>query len=155
MLKPTLWALLLSAGANAILDRRAAIGDCLTTASVPQVSPGSSAYNLAIKPFNLRIPYTPAAVVQPTTVAQVQAAVSCGAKLGIPVSPKGGGHSYASHGLGGEDGHLMVDMKYFTSVKVNSTTQIAAIGTGSRLGNIAQSLYSQGQRAFSHGTCPG
>ncbi|KUJ24620.1 FAD-binding domain-containing protein [Mollisia scopiformis] len=155
MLSTTLWALLLSAGADAILDRRTAVGDCLTSASVPQVLPGSPAYNLTIKPFNLRIPFTPAAVVQPTTVAQVQAAVSCGAKLNIPVSPKGGGHSYASHGLGGEDGHLVVDMKYFTSVEVDSTTQIASIGTGARLGNIAQSLYSQGQRAFSHGTCPG
>ncbi|KAF8848646.1 FAD-binding domain-containing protein [Acephala macrosclerotiorum] len=113
--------------------------------------PGS----LAIKPFNLRIPFTPAAIVQPKIVDQVQAAVTCGAKLGISVSPKGGGHSYASHELGGEDGHLVVDMKYFTNVKFDSSTQIAAIGTGARLGNIAQSLYSQGPRAFSHGTCPG
>lgn len=149
------WALLLSAGAEAILDKRAALADCLASGSVPQVTQGSSAYNLAIKPFNLRIPFTPAGVVQPTTVPQVQAAVACGASVGIPVSPKGGGHSYASHGLGGENGHLVVDMKYFTSVKVDSTTGIAAIGTGGRLGNIAQSLYNQGGRAFSHGTCPG
>jgi hypothetical protein len=155
MLTTFLGALLLSASVNAVIDRRAAIGDCLSSSSVPQVTPGSSAYNLAIKPFNLRIPFTPAAVVQPTTVPQVQAAVACGAKLGIPISPKGGGHSYASHGLGGENGHLVVDMKYFTNVKVDSTTQIASIGTGSRLGNIAQSLYNQGGRAFSHGTCPG
>jgi len=52
----------------------------------------------------------------PSTVAQVQAAVSCAALLGVAVSPKSRGHSYASHDLGGEDGHLMIDLKLSTIV---------------------------------------
>ncbi len=147
--------LLASATSATILDRRSALTDCLIAAKVPTLSTGSSDYNLAIKPFNLRLPFTPAAVTQPTTLQQVQDAVACGAKNGIPISPKGGGHSYASHGLGGENGHLMIDMKFWTSISVEQGTGIATIGTGSRLGNIAVSLNNQGGRAFSHVTCPG
>lgn len=131
------------------------ITDCLTAASVPQNLPGTANFTQSIKPFNQRLPFTPVAVAVPRTVAQVQAAVSCGAKLNITISPKSGGHSYASHGLGGEDGHLMVDLKYFNTVSLDNSTGIATIGPGARLGNVAQSLYSQGKAAFSHGTCPG
>ncbi|KAG9238729.1 hypothetical protein BJ875DRAFT_415626 [Amylocarpus encephaloides] len=128
---------------------------CLSSASVPQIQSTDSSWSRTIKPFNLRLPYTPIAVAYPTTVPQVQAAVLCGAQLNLTVTPKSGGHSYASHGLGGEDGHLVIDMRQFKEVTVDKTTQIATVGVGARLGNVAQSLYSQGQRAFSHGTCPG
>lgn len=150
-----LLALLAVTSASAHLQKRATITDCLATAKVPALATTSSNYTLAIKPFNLRLPFTPGAVVQPTTVAQVQAAVACGVQYNLKVTAKGGGHSYASHGLGGENGHLMVDMKYFTNVTVDPTTQIASVGTGSRLGNVAVALFNQGGRAFSHGTCPG
>ncbi len=36
-------------------------------------------------PFNTRLQYTPVAIVVPSTVAHVQAAVSCAAKLNIKV----------------------------------------------------------------------
>jgi len=148
-----LWLLLAPSGINAAPTT--ALADCLTSNAVPQLKSTDSKYALAIKPFNLRLPFTPIAVAQPTTVAQVQAAVACGVAQNVTVTPKSGGHSYASHGLGGENGHLMVDMKYWTNVTVDKTTNIATIGVGSRLGNVAQSLYNQGQRALSHGTCPG
>lgn len=134
---------------------RSDITDCLDKAAVPQHLASTSNFTQAIRPFNERLPFTPVAVAVPRTVAQVQAAVSCGAKLGITVSPKSGGHSYASHGIGGEDGHLMVDLKYWNNVTLDTTSGIATIGPGSRLGNVAQALYTQGKAAISHGTCPG
>jgi FAD/FMN-containing dehydrogenase len=152
---PLLLAVVPTQAAVLDLQKRSSLTDCLTAASVPQNAPGSADFKQAIKPFNLRIPFTPIAVAVPTTVAQVQAAVACGVSNNATISPKSGGHSYASHGLGGEDGHFMIDMKMFNSVSVDSSTGIASIGPGGRLGNIAQSLFSQGQRAFSHGTCPG
>lgn len=159
MLFLTFFSLLLTAvstdAATINLQKRSSLTNCLTAASVPQNLPGSADFNQAIKPFNLRIPFTPIAVAAPTTVAQVQAAVACGVSNNATISAKSGGHSYASHGLGGEDGHFMIDMKYFNSVSVESSTGIASIGPGGRLGNIASSLYSQGGRGFSHGTCPG
>ena len=57
--------------------------------------------------------------------------------------------------LGGEDGHLIVDMRRFNSVTVDPEAHTAVVGAGGRLGNIALALYEQGKQAISHGTCPG
>jgi FAD/FMN-containing dehydrogenase len=149
---PTIWTLLLLAGAA--LAQVTAITDCLEDASVPQALPGSSNFTFETNPYNLRVQYTPVAVALPTTVQHVQAAVSCAAKYKIRVSAKSGGHSYASFGLGGENGHVIVDFKYMYNVTVDPTTQIATLQAGCRLGNVAQALYAQGGRAMSHGTCP-
>ncbi|PVH99130.1 Glucooligosaccharide oxidase [Periconia macrospinosa] len=135
--------------------KRATLNDCLKTASVPTLETTSQDYTQSVKPFNLRVTFKPAAYTVPTTVKHVQDAVACGAKSGIQVTPKSGGHSYGSHGLGGEDGHLIVDMRNFANVTVDLATQTAVIGTGGRLGDVATALYSQGKQAISHGTCPG
>ncbi|KAK0115650.1 hypothetical protein ONS96_014096 [Cadophora gregata f. sp. sojae] len=148
-------ALLTTTGTQAHVQKRASVTDCLNAVNVPRSLPGSANFTQAIKPFNLRLPFTPVAVAVPSTVPQVQAAVACGVQYKFAVTAKGGGHSYASHGIGGENGHLVVDMKLFTNITVDSSTQIASVGTGSRLGNVAVALFNQGQRMFSHGTCPG
>ncbi|KAF2445242.1 Glucooligosaccharide oxidase [Karstenula rhodostoma CBS 690.94] len=137
------------------ISKRAALDDCLKTASVPTLASGSADYTQSLKPFNLRVTFKPAAYAVPTTVKHVQDAVACGAKNSVQVTAKSGGHSYGSHGLGGEDGHLIVDMQNFSSVTVDQTAQTVVIGTGGRLGDVATALYSQGKQAISHGTCPG
>lgn len=128
---------------------------CLAAASVPQDIPGTANFTRDIVPYNLRLPFTPVALAIPSTVAQVQAAVSCAASFDVTVSPRSGGHSYASHDLGGEDGHLVIDLKLFNTISVDSTTDVATIGPGARLGNVALGLFNQGGRAISHGVCPG
>jgi FAD/FMN-containing dehydrogenase len=137
------------------LDKRAALGECLSGLKVPVYTSGTSNYTHAIKPFNLRLPFKPVAYAVPETIQHVQDAVSCGAKNNVQVTAKSGGHSYAAHGLGGEDGHLVVDMRQFKSVIVNQNAKTAAVGSGGRLGDIALALYAQGKQAMSHGTCPG
>lgn len=106
------------------------VADCLASAAVPYESQTNSSWNVDILPFNERLPYTPAAVAIPTTTKHIQAAVSCGAKLRLKVTPKCGGHSYASFGLGGENGHLVVDLSRMNSVTVDTTTNIATVGGG-------------------------
>ena len=147
--------LLVPAMTASAIDKRAAIDTCLSTAKVPVYTSGSADYTQALKPFNLRVIFKPAAYAVPQTVQHVQDAVACGASNSVLVTAKSGGHSYASHGLGGEDGHLIVDMRNFNSVTVDQAAHTAVIGTGGRLGNIATSLYNQGKQAISHGTCPG
>jgi FAD/FMN-containing dehydrogenase len=141
--------------ADASLEKRAAIDDCLSSAGVPTDARGSTAWSQDVAPFNTRLPYTPIAIVVPSTVAHVQAAVSCAAKVGVKVNPKSGGHSYASFGLGGENGHLVVELDRLNTVTVDSTTKMATIQAGARLGHVATALNQQGSRAISHGTCPG
>lgn len=135
--------------------KRAAIDDCLAAAKVPVDTPGSDDWKLDANPFNQRLRYTPAAIAAPTNVQHIQAAVSCAAKVGIKVTPKSGGHSYASFGLGGEDGHVVVQLDRMDNVTLDSATQVATVQPGARLGHVATVLYNQGKRAFSHGTCPG
>jgi FAD/FMN-containing dehydrogenase len=128
---------------------------CLSCSKVPQKVPGSDSFAQDIIPYNIRLNFTPIAFAVPTTVPQVQAAVMCAAKFGVKVNPKSGGHSYASHSIGGEDGHLVVDLKYFNDVTLDTTTNLATVGPGTRLGNLALALYNKGGRAIAHGVCPG
>jgi FAD/FMN-containing dehydrogenase len=135
--------------------KRAAIDDCLAAAKVPVDVKNSTDWKVDVHTFNQRLLYTPAAIAVPTTVQHIQAAVSCAAKVGVKVTPKSGGHSYASFGLGGEDGHLVLQLDRMDQVTLDPETQIATVQPGARLGHVATALYKQGKRAFSHGTCPG
>lgn len=105
--------------------------------------------------YNVRIPAVPSLVVHVTTAQQIQHVVSVGITAGLKVSARCGGHSYASLGHGGENDHLIVDLTHMNSVVVDPTTHIATVGAGARLGHVASELYNQGQRAISHGSCPG
>lgn len=134
---------------------RATVDDCLRQALVPTDLSGSANWTADILPFNSRLPYTPAAVAVPITIPQIQAAVNCARTSGLKATAKSGGHSYASLGLGGENGHLVIELDRMFNVTLNKTTNIATIQPGARLGHVANQLFSQGGRAISAGTCPG
>ncbi len=136
-------------------DKAGALVDCLAQAGVPVDASGSADYLLDATPFNLRLNYTPVAVAGVTTTKHIQDAVACARQLGIKANAKCGGHSYASFGLGGEDGHLIVELTRMNKVVLDNTTGIATAEGGTRLGHLATELYNQGKRAISHGTCPG
>ncbi|KAK0703894.1 carbohydrate oxidase from Microdochium Nivale in complex with substrate analogue [Lasiosphaeria miniovina] len=133
---------------------RADIEDCLTSAGVPIDVKGSADWQRDAAPFNLRVPFTPVAISVPTTVKHIQKSVLCGKKLGVKVTAKSGGHSYASLGFGGEDGHLVVELDRMTNVTVDAEN-IATVQPGTRLGHLATELYTKYGRAVAHGTCPG
>lgn len=141
--------------ASLSLEKRAALGDCFSTAKVPIYAANTNNYAQAVKPFNLRLPFKSAALAVPETIQHIQDAVSCGVKNSVLVTPRSGGHSYGAHGLGGEDGHLIIDLRQFKNVTVDQKAHTAVVGAGGRLGNIALSLYDQGKQAMTHGTCPG
>lgn len=146
----------LSASIGAIrVEKRQDLDDCLKENGIPLFEKSSKNYTQAVKPFNLRVPFTPFVYAVPETEHQVQQAVKCGRTHAIRVTAKSGGHSYGSHGLGGEDRHLILDMRHFNSVTVDPKAHTANIGPGGRLGNVATALYNQGKQAISHGTCPG
>lgn len=105
--------------------------------------------------YNLRLPATPVLVVYADYPEQIQDAVASGVKAGLKVSARCGKHSYASMGLGGEDGHLVVDLTPMNYVIVNNTTNVATVRAGARLGHVASELFRQGGRAIAHGSCPG
>jgi FAD/FMN-containing dehydrogenase len=129
--------------------------ECLDFYSLPTLIRTSSNYTSAILPYNLRVPWKPTALVIPSTADQVAQAIQCANMYDIKVAARSGGHSYSANGLGGADGSLVIDMKKFKSIEVDPKTQIATIGVGNRLGDIATTLFAKGKRALPHGLCPG
>ncbi|GJJ07026.1 hypothetical protein Clacol_001224 [Clathrus columnatus] len=97
-----------------------------------QSNPG---YSAVAKPFNLRLTPTPALVTIPYNVT---------------VSARSGGHSYAAYAL---SGNIVVDLSEMKSVVLNPDNT-TVVQTGTRLGDLALSIFNQGGRALPHGTCP-
>ncbi|KDN51783.1 hypothetical protein RSAG8_00331, partial [Rhizoctonia solani AG-8 WAC10335] len=64
-----------------------------------------------------------------------------------------GGCSLRWSFVGGQDGALVVDLSKMKSFSIDSSGA-AKIQTGNRLGEVAQKLWDNGQRALPHGTCP-
>ncbi|KUI72555.1 putative FAD-linked oxidoreductase YvdP [Cytospora mali] len=105
-----------------------------------------------VKPYNLAIDVTPAAVIRPNSTEEVAAAVRCAADNGYKVQARSGGHSFANFGLG--DGALTIDLVNMQKYSMDETTWYATIGAGMKLGDVDTHLTQTG-RAFAHGVCPG
>ncbi|PSR83914.1 FAD binding domain-containing protein [Coniella lustricola] len=105
-----------------------------------------------VKPYNLAVDVTPAAVIRPESTEEVAAIVQCAVKTGFKVQARSGGHSYANFGLG--NGASTVDLVNFQNYNINESSWHANIGPGMNLGNLDQHLHKTG-RALPHGLCPG
>ena len=146
---------LLGLAAASPFEKQAALAACLSSASVPTSAPGTLDWKLDASPYNLRLNFTPVAISVPTAAEHVQNTIACAVKLGVRANAKCGGHSYGSFGLGGEDGHLTIELDRMNDVVLDTATGIAKVQGGARLGHVASELWTQGKRAISHGTCPG
>ncbi len=49
----------------------------------------------------------------------------------------------------------MIELDRMNKVTLDTTTNVATIQAGARLGHVFTNLNRQGRRAISHGTCPG
>ncbi|KAF9050595.1 glucooligosaccharide oxidase [Panaeolus papilionaceus] len=112
-----------------------------------------SGYTSASAAYNRRFTFKPAAVTFPRNTQDISKILKVAAQYGYSVSARSGGHSYVANALGGKDGVVVVDLGLLNTVKVNSSTKVATIGSGSRLGDVALALNNNG-RAMPHGTCP-
>ena len=119
--------------ANGRVVPRAEIEDCLTASGVPFDTKGTPDWERDAAAFNIRVPFLPAAIAVPKTVDHIQKSVLCGKKLGVKVSAKSGGHSYASLGFGGENGHLVVELDRMNNVTLGADN-IAVAQPGIRYG---------------------
>ncbi|KZT52534.1 Glucooligosaccharide oxidase [Calocera cornea HHB12733] len=145
---------LLAGLVSALPTNRADLDSCLSSSGASYLTSSSSGWDDAIAAYNQRYTYQPAAVAYPTSSAEAGAVVQCASAAGVPVTARSGGHSYAAYGLGGADGFLVVDTSKFARVIVDQDSGQAVVGTGLRLGDVAQQLYDSGERALPHGTCP-
>lgn len=95
----------------------------------------------------------PSAVVQPTTIVQVQDAVKCLSSNGVRATARGGGHSYEGYSL--INNVATVDLRALNSIKVSADKKSATIGGGSRLGPLYYEINKKAPgKSLAGGTCP-
>lgn len=136
-----------------------AVGTCLLNAvggnNALLAFPNKLLYQLTdVKPYNLDIPVTPAAVTYPESADQVAAIIKCAAKSNLKVQARCGGHSYGNYGIGGVSGAVVADLKNLQQFSMDTTTWTATIGGGTLLADVTKRLHNAGGRAMAHGTCP-
>lgn len=124
----------------------------LHSLSVPALFTDSSDFDRYAQSYNRVFSYKPTAICVPTTDEDISNAIRCAHDHGLKVQPKSGGHSYGAFSSGGQDGSIVIHMKNFNSVELDTKTNIAVVGAGARLGRLANELFRQGKRAVPHGT---
>ena len=85
-----------------------------------------------------------------STIDEVSQIIRCANSNGKTVSARSGGHSYAAYALSGD---IVIDLGKLKTLIVDSSG-LAVSQTGVLLGELAEGLWNQGQRALPHGTCP-
>jgi FAD/FMN-containing dehydrogenase len=98
------------------------------------LEPGDTRFDEAVGTWNAMISKTPALVVQPVSVRDVQHAIRFARAWGLLLSVKGGGHNIAGTSLA--DGGMTLDMSRMATIDVDRDRRAARVGPGCRLGDV-------------------
>ncbi|SDT33450.1 FAD-binding oxidoreductase [Actinoplanes derwentensis] len=105
--------------------------------------PGTSGYDQARQLFSPRFdPIRPPAVVRCANQADVVAAVAFANRFGLPIVPRGGGHSYV--GASTSSTGLVLDLRPLRTVGFDAATATATIGGGATLLDVGSGLAAHG-----------
>lgn len=105
------------------------------------IEPGGAEYESAGR--TVLASGSPARVLRPASVADVRAAVRFAAAAGLPLSVRGGGHSFA--GFGTNDGGVVIDLGRLAGVEVvDKDRHLVRIGGGATWGQVAAALAPHG-----------
>ncbi|MEU4386968.1 FAD-binding oxidoreductase [Promicromonospora sp. NPDC023805] len=105
------------------------------------VEPGAAEYE-AVSRAKL-VAGSPAFVLRPKTVGDVQAAVRFAVGSGLTLSVRGGGHSFP--GFGTNDGGIVIDLSGLADVEVvDEGRRLVRVGGGATWGQVAEALTPHG-----------
>ena len=105
------------------------------------VEPGGAGYEAASR--TKLATGSPAYVLRPRTVGDVQAALGFAAGSGLALSVRGGGHSFP--GFGTNDGGVVIDLGHLADVEVlDGDRHLVRIGGGATWGQVATALAPHG-----------
>lgn len=115
------------------------------------IDPGSPDYETARLAWNRRFDDArPAAVVRMSGAEDVCTVVEFARDFGLPLTPRGGGHSFAGYSTG--DG-LIVDLSALTGVAFDARNRTANLGAGLTLLPAYRALWAH-EVAIPAGLCP-
>lgn len=105
------------------------------------IEPGDAEYELASR--TVLVGGSPAYVLRPASVADVQAAVAFATATVMPLSVRSGGHSFP--GFGTNDDGVVVDLSRLASVEViDEERHLVRVGGGTTWGQVADELAPHG-----------
>ena len=114
--------------------------------------PGDPAYAVERLPWNtIYDRLYPQAVLQVSSVADVQRAVDFCRDTGVQPIARSGGHSFQGFSAGSG---LIIDLAALRDVQMNPGRTRARIGAGANLLHVYDALFAQGAMAIPGGTCP-
>ncbi|TMD46107.1 MAG: FAD-binding oxidoreductase [Chloroflexi bacterium] len=115
------------------------------------VRPDNPQYSIAYQLYDPRFDYIkPAAVAYCASPADVQMCLAFVSRFGLPLAPRGGGHSYAGYST---TTGLVVDVTRMSKVIVDAGAGIATVGAGARLIDVYAALAQYGM-VLPAGSCP-
>jgi FAD/FMN-containing dehydrogenase len=105
------------------------------------IEPGGADYESASR--SVLATGSPACVLQPRSVGDVQAAVRFAASAGLLLSVRGGGHGFP--GFGTNDGGVVIDLGQLANVEIiDSERHLVRIGGGATWGQVASAMAPHG-----------
>ncbi len=119
--------------------------EALAAVQGPLLRPGDPGWDEAVLVWNGMIAKTPALVLQPTSAADVAAAVRFAADRGVLLGIKGGGHNIAGTAIA--PGGFNLDMTRLREVSVDASARQVHVGAGCRLGDVDAVTQEQGLAA--------
>lgn len=96
--------------------------------------PGTSGYEEVRRVWNTRIDRHPLAIVQPSTVEEIQTIVEIAGEFDRQVTAKGGGHHVGGSAV--VDGAIMVDMAELNDVSIDLDERTVTVGGGATWGEV-------------------
>ncbi len=111
--------------------------------------PGESNYSTYKKLFNLRFNPAPAAILRGSSELALQRAIEWCSSQNIPIHCRSGGHSFEALSSGAG---LVIDLRPFQKLSIDTNTHRARIGAGHLLGSLTEKLY-RSNYALPTGSC--
>ncbi|MFG2191908.1 FAD-binding oxidoreductase [Streptomyces sp. NPDC048639] len=108
----------------------------------PVTAPGEPGYDEARAIYNAMIDKCPDAIVQCVDAGDVMTAVRFGARNGLDIAVRGGGHSGA--GLCLTDGGMTIDLSAMRGVRVDPVAGTAQVAGGAQLGDLDHAAHAFG-----------
>jgi FAD/FMN-containing dehydrogenase len=106
------------------------------------MAPGQEGYDEARTMWNARFDRRPEVAVRCTSAAEVAATVRWAGDRGLPISVKGGGHSYAGNTVA--DGSVLIDLAGMSGIKVDAEDRVVRVEAGATWGQLDSATQEHG-----------